>query len=724
METKINFDLVYLALLTKAGLKPLSRWENRLHQAEIDLISKMRLESAYVNRLLKNGTQKTEFLFGGSKMYLDLYVSRFNGKPVIKSAQEMRFEGYLFGFPPCCVEHYIKHGYSLNNLTEQQQRLLFHWSCPNCSITPNLLPEYEKIYAECCKMLEAGFPGNISKHQLLKTISVAASILLLIGSWMTPLGSKAFSGPLDTDPHWLKLESSVDQDVDFLEDDLEKIVGCNPEKADTDTDGTVDGVQLAGQLEKILDTLPHEIRSDGPYVIDHMLRGIETCNICKETANMGYAEIVNPLENLSIEVPYISIHHFLKHGSFFYDGDVHGQGRINPALLFQVLTSDGRSHSSITKPDWDQDGVPDLDEALVGSRGDISDSDNNGIPDGLQWGDYYAQKIDLLPRSPQIDSIYVTEHHAKGIEYCEICGESFNMGYLEIINPVKAVQMDIPFIGVHYMHCGGFGYLGSANQGTVDIKKLRSVFEQTDNLHLLPLLGDSDSDGLLDTEEDGFEKNPDLWDSDVDGTSDGMEVAKILLEKINNLGTDESVQDPYKKDFLVFGLEACEICGKTENMGYMRITNPVLSQSMDICYMALHYMEHGSFAYIGDLHHGRIDPVRLSKILEGQPSSVTEKSGSLPDRFLLGQNYPNPFNPKTCLPVYATGHSQGYVSLDIYSVEGKKIRIVYNGIIAPGEHLMTWDGKTQQGKDAPAGVYLARLYRGDKSSTIKMILVR
>ena len=75
-----------------------------------------------------------------------IYEERFGNKPIDKSAATVRFEGFLFGFPPCCVDKYIKKPYDKNTIAEQEQKILFHWACKNCKISPILLPVYENIY--------------------------------------------------------------------------------------------------------------------------------------------------------------------------------------------------------------------------------------------------------------------------------------------------------------------------------------------------------------------------------------------------------------------------------------------------------------------------------------------------------------------------------------------------------------------------------------------------
>lgn len=52
-------------------------------------------------------------------------------------------------------------------------------------------------------------------------------------------------------------------------------------------------------------------------------------------------------------------------------------------------------------------------------------------------------------------------------------------------------------------------------------------------------------------------------------------------------------------------------------MGYWQIINLKLGLSIDVPVLALHYMEHGSFGYEGNVHEkSRIDLPLLVKILE------------------------------------------------------------------------------------------------------------
>ncbi len=143
---KIDFELAYLAALTREGIKPLSRWEKPLVDEGLELLQQMGLLTKQVRRTVKTGKEIVETIFSRTPAYIQMYEQTFGNTPIDKSARTQRFEGFLFGYPPCCVNHYIRKPYAPNNLTEQEQKILFHWACRDCKITPALLPAYKRIY--------------------------------------------------------------------------------------------------------------------------------------------------------------------------------------------------------------------------------------------------------------------------------------------------------------------------------------------------------------------------------------------------------------------------------------------------------------------------------------------------------------------------------------------------------------------------------------------------
>jgi hypothetical protein len=143
---EIDFELTYLALLTARGIKPLSRWEKPLESRGLDLLGEMGLLTRQIIRTVKTGKEVIETVFCPSASYIDFYDHRFDGTPVDKSAQAQLVEGYLFGYPPCCIISYIRKPYAPNNIKPEDQKILFHWACRSCEITPMLLPAYKRIH--------------------------------------------------------------------------------------------------------------------------------------------------------------------------------------------------------------------------------------------------------------------------------------------------------------------------------------------------------------------------------------------------------------------------------------------------------------------------------------------------------------------------------------------------------------------------------------------------
>ncbi len=143
---EIDFELAYLALLTCEGLKPLSRWEKPLDDQQLRLLQQLGLLTKQIRRTVKTGKEVVETIFSRLPAYIQLYERRFANTPIDKSAETQRFEGFLFGYPACCVDQYIRKPYTPNNIPPEEQKMLFHWACKDCKITPVLLPAYKRLH--------------------------------------------------------------------------------------------------------------------------------------------------------------------------------------------------------------------------------------------------------------------------------------------------------------------------------------------------------------------------------------------------------------------------------------------------------------------------------------------------------------------------------------------------------------------------------------------------
>jgi len=142
----VDFELAYLALLTREGIKPLSRWEKPTDDRTLLALRGMGLYTERIRRKVRLGKAFDETIFSRTCMHLEIYAAHFRDRPVDKSAETVRVEGFLFGYPPCCVSHYVRRPYAPHEFPMQQQAILFHWTCRGCVITPSLIPYYERIH--------------------------------------------------------------------------------------------------------------------------------------------------------------------------------------------------------------------------------------------------------------------------------------------------------------------------------------------------------------------------------------------------------------------------------------------------------------------------------------------------------------------------------------------------------------------------------------------------
>ena len=141
-------DLAFLAQLTSMGLKPLSRSERALSDSLRSELAALGLCVASCSRRTEAGGIVEETIFSRHGALLEIYRGAFLGQSLRLTPELGRLEGYLFGFPPCCVAAYIKRPYAPNSLAREDQATLFHWACEGCTITPRLLPHYRGVLEE------------------------------------------------------------------------------------------------------------------------------------------------------------------------------------------------------------------------------------------------------------------------------------------------------------------------------------------------------------------------------------------------------------------------------------------------------------------------------------------------------------------------------------------------------------------------------------------------
>ncbi len=103
---------------------------------------------------------------------------------------------------------------------------------------------------------------------------------------------------------------------------------------------------------------------------------------------------------------------------------------------------------------------------------------------------------------------------------------------------------------------------------------------------------------------------------------------------------------------------------------------------------------------------------------------VEENPG--PSVLTLYQNTPNPFNPATqvVFEIPGTRGSNVPTSLRIYDLQGRLIRTLVSEPLAATRHMITWDGRNDQGQMVASGVYAYRLVAGNLTASRQMTLLK
>lgn len=100
-----------------------------------------------------------------------------------------------------------------------------------------------------------------------------------------------------------------------------------------------------------------------------------------------------------------------------------------------------------------------------------------------------------------------------------------------------------------------------------------------------------------------------------------------------------------------------------------------------------------------------------------QSTDVKADDNAIPMDFALDQNYPNPFNPSTTI-VYSIP-TDGYVSLEIFDILGRRVTTLIDEKVAAGQHRLVWSAESE-----PSGLYFYRLTHSNGSILRKMAIVK
>jgi alkaline phosphatase len=116
-------------------------------------------------------------------------------------------------------------------------------------------------------------------------------------------------------------------------------------------------------------------------------------------------------------------------------------------------------------------------------------------------------------------------------------------------------------------------------------------------------------------------------------------------------------------------------------------------------------------------------------VIFSTPTAAVAGGELTPAVFRLAQNYPNPFNPITTIRFELPLASPVY--LGVYDLLGREVTRLVQGTQLPGFYESYWDGRDQNGRSVPSGIYIARLLvpptagaTSGYSKSIKMLLLK
>jgi len=145
-------------------------------------------------------------------------------------------------------------------------------------------------------------------------------------------------------------------------------------------------------------------------------------------------------------------------------------------------------------------------------------------------------------------------------------------------------------------------------------------------------------------------------------------------------------------------------------------TAPRIVGGVDTPYDANGVTASAEFVYIADRLSGlQILPIQCV------PTMVSDETTSAP--YMSFGCYPNPFNPHTRIRfILARGEC---TDLSVFDAIGRRVRsLLADYPLDSGSYELTWDGRDDQGRELPSGLYFCRLETGNRKESIKLVLLR
>jgi len=144
--------------------------------------------------------------------------------------------------------------------------------------------------------------------------------------------------------------------------------------------------------------------------------------------------------------------------------------------------------------------------------------------------------------------------------------------------------------------------------------------------------------------------------------------------------------------------------------------------------VTLYAQENGILPTPGSAAHWTTDGNTMHLVVYGYAAATgVARTGAMQPESADLSASPNPFNPLTTISLrvpsaHKTVPAQG--SIDIYSIDGKRVRTLVAGPFAPGLHRFQFDAIDMVGNRLPSGCYLVRAAVDGKRYSLRINLMR
>lgn len=123
---------------------------------------------------------------------------------------------------------------------------------------------------------------------------------------------------------------------------------------------------------------------------------------------------------------------------------------------------------------------------------------------------------------------------------------------------------------------------------------------------------------------------------------------------------------------------------------------------------------------------GTGEGIELIKLIDYIPTGIEHRKTDIAESFTLSANYPNPFYSSTTISYSLKVSAE--IRLNIYSLEGKKVRMLINQHQPAGTFEISWNGLNDNNEGVASGTYIYRMEintgRETFSRSRQMVLLR